>query len=279
MFSEDSIKTYPQATNFFTKVLKKDKLANSYLFISRNDENISSFVIDLAQILNCSTNAGSYNTPCKQCINCKWLEKNEHPQALLNICPDATSKKENIKIESIRELLNTLNNTSDFYRVIFFSNANLQSLPPDCCNLLLKTIEEPPEKTLFIFRTNSKNDMVSTIISRSQMLYLNKTLPEMVSSSIDSQVIIEKINLIIKNNKVLDAFDALNTLQELISTNNENVKNCLTSIALNSYKTNKNDNPVLFCKTFKALSKAYSKNKAFMQNKVVFEDLFLEFCN
>ena len=39
----------------------------------------------------------------------------------------------------------------------------------DAANKLLKLIEEPPQKTLFLLTTNNKNSLLKTILSRLQI--------------------------------------------------------------------------------------------------------------
>lgn len=49
---------------------------------------------------------------------------------------------------------------------------NYQSFPDQPANILLKTLEEPQGKVLFIFITKDTDDMISTIVSRCQVLPL-----------------------------------------------------------------------------------------------------------
>lgn len=71
--------------------------------------------------------------------------------------------------------------SSDFHRVFIFcdrdNDDNIQGLnklnfQEEAANALLKTIEEPPSKTTFFFLTRDKEDLISTIISRSQCFFV-----------------------------------------------------------------------------------------------------------
>jgi hypothetical protein len=53
-------------------------------------------------------------------------------------------------------------------RVAIINGANLMSLPAQ--NALLKTLEEPPHKTVLILTTDNEESLISTIISRSTIL-------------------------------------------------------------------------------------------------------------
>lgn len=67
--------------------------------------------------------------------------------------------------------------TSDYHRVYIFCDRdddgnllplNQVNFPEATSNALLKTFEEPPKNTTFIFLTNDKTDIISTVVSRAQ---------------------------------------------------------------------------------------------------------------
>ena len=123
MFSSDLQTSYPETIKFLTNAISKNRLANSYVFIGKDSNDILKITKTLAKILNCDSKDLPQQTPsapCEQCTNCKWIERNEHPQAFITVSPDVESKKEQIKIDNIRELLNMLTITSEYFRVIYF---------------------------------------------------------------------------------------------------------------------------------------------------------------
>ncbi|MBI2996013.1 MAG: hypothetical protein HYY52_04840 [Candidatus Melainabacteria bacterium] len=261
MFKEELIKNYPEAIKFLTNAILKNKLANSYAFIGNNIDDIFSISKNLAKILNCEKNKELNNIqePCETCINCRWLEKNEHPQAFITIKPDEKNKKEQIKIDDIRELLNQLAITSGFFRIIFFENSSTTTLTPECCNLLLKTIEEAQEKTVFIFANSSRNSILPTILSRSQTIYLSKKY-----SSISELGRYKNLQLSANNTK-----DILDYLEK----NEMNLKDYLNYMAYTNYEKNKHLDQKNYCSFYKNLNTAYLKFKSFMQPKIIIEDL------
>ena len=249
MFDAYFNKNYPEAVKFLTNAIKKNKLANSYVCIGNASEDILLLAINLAKVLNCTQNNEIYSTPCEQCLNCRWLEKQEHPKAFIKIQPDLTSKKGQIKIETIRELLEDIRISQEYFRIIFFENAAMTSLTPECCNLLLKVVEETPSKTLFILSCKSKGEILKTILSRSQTIYLNKKYDEFFKPS------------------------TINDEKLLVPTS-ENMKDYLLSLAFNNYKSMKNTKE--YCFFYKKLQKSFLKSSSFMQPKIVIEDLLLE---
>lgn len=277
MFSPELIQKYPEATRFLTNSINKNKLANSYVFIGQDINDLTLSTINLAKILNCEQNKKDYSVPCDSCINCKWIEKNEHPQALKIINTDPESKKDQIKIETIRELLKDLLITSDFFRVIFFQKSSLQSLTSECCNLLLKTVEETPDRTIFIFGNNTKNDILPTVLSRSQIIYFTKkvdSLKEIINNKkikITDNII---TNCFVKDIKSI--FDKAAKTQKYIAENEINLRDYLCTLAALNYEQIKYSNPKLYCCLYESLNTSYLKSNCFMQSKVILEDLFLQ---
>lgn len=261
MFDTYFAKNYPEAVKFLTNSIKKNKLANSYVFIGNTSDDILRVAINLAKILNCTKNNEKYSTPCETCINCKWINKKEHPKAFIHIKPDPTSKKEQIKIETIRELLEDIKLSQEYFRIIFFENASMACLTPECCNLLLKVVEETPNKTVFIFSCKSKSEILKTILSRSQTIYLNKKYNEFFKPSTSESM----VNLPKKSDEI----------QKILSENKIELKDYLLSLAFNNYETMK-DNTKEFCFLYQNIQKCFVKANAFMQPKIVMEDLLLE---
>lgn len=280
MFSKQLIQDYLSVTKFLTNAINKSSVANSYVFISKSTEAAISIALHLSKILNCEENKNNFSLPCERCINCNWLNKNEHPQAFITLAPDEKSKKEQIKIDTIRELLNSLANTSNYFRVVFFTHSGLQHLPQESCNLLLKTVEETPERTIFIFTNPTRSDILPTIISRSQIIYINK------QSHTDCEMSFSTSSELIKD-ELLDCFqkDMLNAISkakqalEHISEHKTNTHNYLISLASFNYKKLRYTNPKQFLKLYKNLQLAYLKHKSFIQDKTVLQDLLLSVIN
>lgn len=112
----------------------------------------------------------------------------------------------------------------------------------EASNSLLKMIEEPPSKVLFIFLTKDLNDLIETIVSRSAVFCLNSNMKQAFDTSLCNDVFnfyfdnskynpvefIEKLNDLRKNNKeenfsyMIDTFEYY--LQQLLLSNMSNKK-------------------------------------------------------
>ncbi len=110
---------------------------------------------------------------CGHCASCQWLQANTHPN-YIHIGLEGDHKKANakIKIEQIREILPFLQQTVDGWRIVVIDPA--ESLNIAASNALLKTLEEPNEKTLIILLAAHYLKLPATIRSRLQHFALDR---------------------------------------------------------------------------------------------------------
>lgn len=174
---------YPFLINYFENGIKNSEksIAHSILLYGNDLGAQYQLALYIARLLNCKKDQ---NYDCN-CLDCNWIISGEHP-AVLTISrienkPDDDDSKTVISIKQANMVKQSLLNSSDFHRVFIFcdrdengdvtglNNLNFQE---ETANALLKTIEEPPSKTTFFFLTRDKNDLISTIISRSQCFFV-----------------------------------------------------------------------------------------------------------
>lgn len=188
MFEKNLQEKYPFLTQYFENGLKNPThpIAYSILFYGQDISAQYELATEIARLLNCKE---FKNEQCK-CINCNWVREHQHPAVLtiskLDNKPSDDESKTVISIAQARMIKNSLLNTTDFHRVFIFCDAqkekesekwiplglNETNFQPETANSLLKIIEEPPENTTFFFLTRDKNDLIETIISRSQSFFV-----------------------------------------------------------------------------------------------------------
>lgn len=174
---------YPFLTNYFTEALNsKDRpLPQSILFYGNDLEAQYTLSKEIARLLNCK-NDKSDNC---ECLNCKWIKENTHP-AVMTISrvdnkPEDDESKTVISIKQSALIKETLMTASEFHRVFIFcdrddegniAGLNQINFQAETANSLLKIIEEPQPGVTFIFLTRYIDDLLSTIISRSQCFFV-----------------------------------------------------------------------------------------------------------
>lgn len=190
MFSQDLKDKCPFLTEYFQQGLNKTEkaLAHSILFYGQDVEVQYELASEIARLLNCNESKDENCT----CLNCTWAREHKHP-AIMTISridnkPSDDDSKTVISIKQAQMVKNSLMNTSDYHRVFIFCDATIEKIgdnqvwmpawlnqtnfQEESANSLLKIIEEPPPNTTFFFLTRDRNDLLETIISRSQSFFV-----------------------------------------------------------------------------------------------------------
>ena len=172
---------YPFLTNYFETSIINSNLTHSILFYGTDIDAQYTLAKEIARLLNCT---GDKSDNC-QCLNCQWIREGTHP-AVLTISkqdnkPDDDTSSTVISVKQSEMIKNSLITSSEFHRVFIFcdkdNDGNVKGLnkfvlQDTVANSLLKVIEEPDENITFIFLTQDKEDLISTIISRSQCFFV-----------------------------------------------------------------------------------------------------------
>lgn len=113
------------------------------------------------------------NEPCGVCGSCLWLKADTHPNYVY-VSTDEDNKKQNakIKIEKVRDLQPFVQQTVDGWRVILIEPAEALNIASS--NALLKTLEEPGDRTLIILLADHYLKLPATIRSRLQHFPLDR---------------------------------------------------------------------------------------------------------
>lgn len=184
MFAKELQEKYPFLTEYFEAGIQGKNIPQSILFYGQDIFAQYSLATEIARILNCKENK---EEECN-CINCNWINEKQHPAVItiskIDSKPSDDDSKTVISIAQARMIKSSLLNTSDYHRVFIFCDAKMEgenwiplglnktNFQEEIANSLLKTIEEPPENTTFFFLTRDKNDLIETIISRSQSFFV-----------------------------------------------------------------------------------------------------------
>jgi len=167
-----------------TAILKKGKIPHALLFLGIEGIGKTTAAITFAMAANCTAgnqgsatggqkraleidrniNTSSTDTiPCGTCKQCKKILSENHAD-ILHIRPSGSQ----IKISQIRSLAQTLSLKPYEAKLRTIIIYNAQYLNPSAGNALLKLLEEPPDRTVFILTAPQSSDMLPTIISRCQ---------------------------------------------------------------------------------------------------------------
>ncbi len=152
-----------------TNAIEADRLAHAYIFSGLRGTGKTSAARILAKCLNCEQ--GPTPTPCNTCTPCTEITEG---RAIDILEIDAASRT---KVEQTRELLETLSYapSRDRYKVLIIDEVHM--LSKSSFNALLKTLEEPPPRVVFVLATTELHKILPTILSRCQVFEFRRVTP------------------------------------------------------------------------------------------------------
>jgi DNA polymerase III subunit gamma/tau len=147
-------------TDTLANAIKKDRVAHSYIFSGARGVGKTTAARILAKALNCAK--GPTPEPCGECDACIEITAGN---SLDVIEIDAASNRGIDQIRELREMVRYAPAAART-KVVILDEAHM--LTTDASNALLKTLEEPPDRVIFVMATTEPEELVDTIRSRSQ---------------------------------------------------------------------------------------------------------------
>jgi len=172
-----------RAVSLLQRSLEKQAVAHAYLFAGPPYVGKMTLALELAKALNCE----APEPPCGVCTSCQKIVSFKHADVqVIGLSGDSnlTDAKPpaEIGIDQIREMqhITSLPPFEGRYKVFIIDGAEL--LSHEAANCLLKTLEEPVGKVVFILLTSCERLLPATIVSRCQRL----ELPPLPASEVET---------------------------------------------------------------------------------------------
>jgi len=144
--------------------LAADRLAHGLLVHEDPGAGGLEFARWVAQLLNCRERA---RAPCGECQECRWIAADQHPD-VTRLSPEGDSTQ--ILIQAVRDLAADLALTAHGrgYKIAIIAPADAMNV--FAANALLKTLEEPPRRTLLLLVSSQPSRLLATLRSRCSRL-------------------------------------------------------------------------------------------------------------
>ena len=156
------------------RTLRDGSFVHAYLISGQAGVGKRSLSRLIAQHLLCT----GEEKPCGACPACVQVHQGNHPDVLVEkpgepLCPEVERGRKLIPVDEMRYLLSLVgqHTFTGGRRVVIIEQAD--KMNPQAANALLKTLEEPPEGTVFLLLTDAPELLLSTIVSRCRSLKMH----------------------------------------------------------------------------------------------------------
>jgi DNA polymerase-3 subunit gamma/tau len=198
-FADVAVQTHVATT--LRSAIEHDRVAHAYLFCGPRGTGKTTLARVLAMALNCEKRRPD-REPCGDCPSCERIWAGSASLDVVEI--DAASNRGVDDARDLRERAMYAPTGDDRYKVYIIDEAHM--LTKEAWNALLKIIEEPPPRVVFVFATTEPQKIANAaapILSRVQRFDLRRMSPHDVR---------ERLSFVLAEEKVTAEPDALGML-------------------------------------------------------------------
>lgn len=162
-----SIRGHEAQIEAFQRIYQGGRLAHAYAFLGPRGIGKRTFALTLAKSLVCEGQRAPAFDACDLCPACVQVDAGMHPDVLLLRCPE---DKQEFPIQLIQDLIRflALKPAKGRHKIAIVDDADLFN--DEASNCALKTLEEPPPRSLLILIGSSSEAFLPTIMSRCQVV-------------------------------------------------------------------------------------------------------------
>jgi DNA polymerase-3 subunit gamma/tau len=196
----DEVTGQEPITRTLRNAIEHQRLHHAYLFSGARGVGKTTSARLLAKALNCHKSPQPTPTPCRsddpdQCPSCREITESR------SIDVQEIDAASNTGVDNVREAIIAsvgIAPARDRYKIFIIDEVHM--LSGAAFNALLKTLEEPPPRVVFIMATTERHKVPETILSRCQQFEFR---------TIATTKILERLKLIAKSEQISVPDDAL----------------------------------------------------------------------
>ena len=155
-----------QGVTLLQRSLSRGRLGHGYLFFGQQLDELEALARTLAKTLNCEqpVKAGGVTVDCcDECPTCRKIDGQTHADVHW-VRPE--SKSRIVSVDQMRDLMHEIQLKPNEAEVKVAVIVAADRLNPQAANAFLKTLEEPPPKSILILLSTEPGRILETILSR-----------------------------------------------------------------------------------------------------------------
>jgi DNA polymerase-3 subunit delta' len=178
----------------FGRLVQRGRLGHAYLFAGPSGIGKRLFAEELGKALLCEGRDDDRFEACDVCPSCKQMDASTHPDFTVVARPEESLE---FPIDSIRALSRSfaLKSARGKGKVAVLDDAD--DLNDAAANCFLKTLEEPPPRSLLLLIATNTDLQIPTIVSRCQIVRFQPLgLPlvkELVQAKVEDPQLVERL--------------------------------------------------------------------------------------
>jgi len=172
---------HDEAVTRLRESIARGRLAHAYLFVGRRGVGKELLSRELAKALQCRQPGAD---PCDECPQCRKVEHDNHPDVtFVRLLEGARggARRSQIVIDQVRQEIQQPISYKPFegqWKV--FVVADAERMTEQAQNCLLKTLEEPPPRSVLVLLAERLEPFLPTVVSRCQVVRFRPLAPALV---------------------------------------------------------------------------------------------------
>lgn len=224
------------AYSLLTNAIKNNKLSHAYLIDANHYEEAFDFVLAFIKSILCKEHHTNFNS-CGNCNLCQRIQNRNYPEVKIIETDSSIIKK-----EQLLELQSEFSRSSieGEYRIYVIKDCD--KMNKQASNCLLKFLEEPVPGIIAILLTNHFNKLLSTIVSRCQIIRLNNIVSLKENSTLENLALVtcdnkEDVTLLLNDETKKNLIDSVLSFLDYFEENKLDVLVYMKNMWYNNIST------------------------------------------